>query len=232
MKKFTLISLFLIFSLGINCQTANKTNSSARKGSNTEIRNGVVIDKTAQKIVNDVISQMKKDTPFSFSFTYDIKDEDGKIQGKGTFLSNNSKYVVSADKFSNYSDGKTMWNYIKKSNEAEITDAEDGNTMFNFVKIINTSAKNFRPKLIRQEIFNNIKCNIVDLTPMKNGNISKIRIYSSVTDNRLHKLEISTYSSSKYVYTFSNYNANKKITDKDFVFDKTRFPGVKMIDLR
>lgn len=200
--------------------------------SQTEIRNGVVIDKGAQKIVEKVIAQIKKDTPFSFSFTYNIKEGKTKQQGKGTFLSNNAKYTISSDALNQFSDGKTVWNYNKKSNEVEVMDVEDDNTMFNFVKIINNSVKNFRPKLIRQETFNKVKCNIIDLTPMKNTQISKIRLYSSVTNNRIQKIEMSTYSGSKYIYTFTNYTANKKVSDKDFVFDSKQHPKVKVVDLR
>ncbi|MBR1775381.1 MAG: outer membrane lipoprotein carrier protein LolA [Bacteroidales bacterium] len=218
MKRIAVILLGLIISLGAFAQT--------------EIKNGVVIDKGAQKIVDNVIAQMKKDTPFSFSFTFNIQDEDGKQQGKGTFVSNNAQYSIVTDQFSQFSNGSTTWNYIKKTNEVEIMDVEDGNTMFNFVKIINNSVKNFRPKLIRQEKFNNVNCNIVDLTPMKNGNISKIRIYSSTANNRLQKIELHTYSDNKYIYTFSNYKPNVTTTAKDFTFDKTKYPKVKIVDLR
>ncbi len=218
MKRKSLILSLLFISFGLFSQT--------------EIKNGIVIDKGAKKIVDDVVAQMKKDTPFSFSFTYDIQDEDGKAQGRGTFLSNNAKYAITTDNFSYFSNGTTIWNYIKKTNEVEIMDVEDGNTMFNFIKIINTSIKDFRPKLIRQENFNKIKCNIVDLTPMKNGNISKIRIYSSVADNRLQKMEIHTYSRSKYIYTFSNHSNKKNVSEKDFIFSSDKFPNIKIVDLR
>ncbi len=200
--------------------------------SQTEIRNGVVIDKGAEKIVTNIIAQIKKDTPFSFSFTYNIKEGQNKQQGKGSFLSNNAKYTITSDDLNQFSDGKTVWNYNKKSNEVEVMDVEDDNTMFNFVKIINNSVKNFRPKLIRQETFNKVKCNIVDLTPMKNTQISKIRLYSSVANNRIQKIEMSTYSGNKYTYTFTNYTANKKVSDKDFVFDSKQHPKVKVVDLR
>lgn len=218
MKRIAVILLGLIVSLGASGQT--------------EIKNGVVIDKGAQKIVDNVIAQMKKDTPLSFSFTFNIQDEGGKQQGKGTFVSNNAQYSIVTDQFSQFSNGTTTWNYIKKTNEVEIMDVEDGNTMFNFVKIINNSVKNFRPKLIRQEKYNNINCNIVDLTPMKGGSISKIRIYSSVSNNRLQKIEMHTYNGGKYIYTFSNYKPNVAVSSKDFTFDKTKYPKVKTVDLR
>ncbi|MBO6117269.1 MAG: outer membrane lipoprotein carrier protein LolA [Bacteroidales bacterium] len=232
MKRITVILLGLIIPFVGFTQTGSQKSKANSAGSDTEIRNGVVIDKTAQKIVDNVAAQMKKDTPFSFSFTFNIQDEDGKQQGKGTFVSNNAQYSIVTDMFSQFSNGTTIWNYIKKTNEVEITDVEDGNTMFNFVKIINTSVKNFRPKLIRQEKFNNVNCNIIDLTPLKQGNISKIRIYSSTSNNRLQKIEMHTYSGSKYIYTFTNYKPNITAAAKDFTFDKTKYPNVKIVDLR
>ena len=201
--------------------------------SQTEIRNGVVIDHGAQKIVKNVIAQIKKDTPFSFNFTYNIKDKEiGNKKGSGKFLSYNAKYCITSNDFCHWSNGVTMWNLIKNKNEVEIMDAEDENTMFNFVKIINRSVNNYRPKLIRQEIFNKTNCNVIDLTPKKASSISKIRIFSSVNNNRIQKMEISTYIGSNYNFTFTSYNTNKTVNDNNFIFPQKSYPKVKQIDLR
>ncbi len=218
-KEHIVFCLYMILSLSVLAQK--------------EIKNGVVIDHNAQKIVNQIVEQIKKDTPISFKFSYDIKDEDiGSKKGSGEFLSNNAKYRIISNDFSHWSDGKTMWNLVKNKNEVEVLDAQDENTMFNFIKIINSSVKNFRPKLIRKENFNKTQCNVVDLTPQKSSSISKIRIYSSVTNNRIQKMEIYTFNDTHYKFTFSSYQANKKVINEDFVFPKKSYPKIKVVDLR
>ncbi len=197
------------------------------------ISGGVVVDHTAQKIVEKVVEQIKKDTPIAFNFAYNIKDEEvGSKKGSGEFLSYNAKYRLTSKDFSHWSDGTTMWNFIKQKNEVEVLDAQDENTMFNFVKIINSSTKNFRPKLIRKEVFNKVQCNVVDLTPNKSSSISKIRLYSSTANNRIQKIEIYTLGGSHYKFTFSSYQAKKQVSTQDFVFPQKSYPNVKIVDLR
>lgn len=218
MKKFIAIILSVCVLLSVNAQT--------------EIKNGVVIDHGAEKIVKKVIAQIDNDMPFSFEFTYAISEEGKSQEGSGKFLSSNSKYCITSDKFCHWSNGVTMWNYLKTNNEVEVMDVEDGNTMFNFVKIINQSSNNFRPKFIRTEIFNKTNCNIIDLTPKTRSSISKIRIYSAKTTNRIMRLEISTYEGAHYKYTFSNYKTKLKVTDNNFIFPHQSYPKVKIVDLR
>ncbi|MCF0210918.1 MAG: outer membrane lipoprotein carrier protein LolA [Bacteroidales bacterium] len=199
----------------------------------TEVVNGVVVDHTAEKIVKNAVEKLQNDTPFSFSFAYNLSEQGEKAQkGSGTFLSNGNKYRVESSDFNDYCNGTTLWHYIKSNNEVEISDVEDGNAMFNFTKIINQYAKSYRPKLIRYESFNKVNCAIIDLTPKKSSSISKVRLWTAKNDNRILQMIIYVRGGTTYTYTFSNYKAKTTTTDEDFVFQKSKFPKAKVVDLR
>lgn len=219
MKKFfaILLSVFLVGMLSAQ----------------TEVKNGVVVDHTAEKIVSAATKKLKTDAPFSFSFSYNLAEKGQKAEkGTGTFLSNNNKYKIESTDFNEYCDGTTLYHYVKKSNEVEVSDVEDGQAMFNFTKIINQYANSFRPKLIRYETFNKTNCAVIDLTPKKSSSISKVRLWTAKADNRIMQMVINVYGGTTYTYTFTNYKAKATATNADYTFPKAKFPKVKIVDLR
>ncbi|MBQ9311424.1 MAG: hypothetical protein IJ213_00070 [Bacteroidales bacterium] len=201
--------------------------------SQTEVKNGVVIDHTAEKIVKNTVAKLKNDTPFSFSFSYNLSFSDKTTEkGSGTFLSNNDKYKIETTNFSDYCNGTTYWHYVKANEEVEISDIEEGNSMFNFTKIINQFSNSYGAKLIRYEVFNKVNCAIIDLTPTKKSAVSKIRLYTSKTNNTVSKIIIYTYEGTTYTYTFTNYKSKIQTQPTDFTFPKSKYPKAKTVDLR
>lgn len=199
----------------------------------TEIKNGVVVDHGAEKIIKQTVSKLKKDTPLSFSVDYDISNGSKTTEkGKASFLSSNDKYRVISNAFEDYCDGKTLWHYDKKSNEVEITEVEDGKSLFNFVKIIDTYTKSFRPKLIRKDYLGKTQVNIIDLTPQKRSSITKVRLWIVTSSNIIVKMQVNINDGSKNTYSFSNYKSKVTTNNSDFTFPKTKYPKVKQVDLR
>lgn len=199
----------------------------------TEIKNGVVVDHGAEKIIKQTVSKLKKDTPLSFSVDYDISNGTKTIEkGKASFLSSNDKYRVISTSFEDYCDGKNLWHYDKKSNEVELSEVEDGKSMFNFVKILDTYAKSFRPKLIRKDYLGKTQVNIIDLTPQKRSSVTKVRLWVSTSSNVIVKMQVNINDGSKNTYSFSNYKSKVTTNNSDFTFPKTKYPKVKQVDLR
>ena len=102
MKRFYTLLILLIAFLYASAQT--------------EIKNGVVVDHGAEKIIKQTVSKLKKDTPLSFSVDYNISNGTKTIEkGKASFLSSDSKYRVISNGFEDFCDGKTLWHYDKKN---------------------------------------------------------------------------------------------------------------------
>lgn len=199
----------------------------------TEIKNGVVVDHGAEKIIKQTVSKLKKDTPLSFSVDYDISNGTKTIEkGKASFLSSNDKYRVISTSFEDYCDSKNLWHYDKKSNEVELSEVEDGKSMFNFVKILDTYAKSFRPKLIRKDYLGKTQVNIIDLTPQKRSSVTKVRLWIATSSNVIVKMQVNINDGSKNTYSFSNYKSKVTTNNSDFTFPKTKYPKVKQVDLR
>lgn len=213
MKK-TLVFLICLFL--INLSFAQK-----------EIVNGVVIDKQAQKIVEAVSKKITTDSPILISYTMAIKAGNKTLETqKGTLLSNGAKFQLKAQGFEDYCDGVNYWHYVKETSEVELSVIT--NNIFNFPNMIKTYSKDFRPKLIREEETNYV----IDLIPNKSTNVSKIRIVSNKTTNRLKEMTIHVRGGNTYQITFSSYKPNQATKTNDFSFPTQTYPQVEVIDLR
>lgn len=215
MKK-TLVFLICLFL--INLSFAQK-----------EIVNGVVIDKQAQKIVEAVSKKITTDSPILISYTMAIKAGNKTLETqKGTLLSNGAKFQLKAQGFEDYCDGANYWHYVKETSEVELSVIDQTNNIFNFPNMIKTYSKDFRPKLIREEETNYV----IDLIPNKSTNVSKIRIVSNKTTNRLKEMTIHVRGGNTYQITFSSYKPNQATKTNDFSFPTQTYPQVEVIDLR
>lgn len=195
--------------------------------------NGVVVDKTAQKIVEKIIAEIKADSPFRVEFTMTVKNkskETGSLSG--TLLSNGTKFSLISSEYEDYSDGKNVWHFVKGNNEVELTLASEENNALNIVGLIERYAKDYRPKLIREEKKGSGIVNIIDLVPKGKSGIAKIRIASDKSTNRLKELTINVREGNTYSYKFNKYETKIKTKDSDFVFPKSKYPKAEIIDLR
>lgn len=194
-----------------------------------EIVDGVVIDKQAQSIVNAVSKKVTADSPMLISYTMTVKSGEKTIETqKGNLLSNGDKFRLIAQGFEDYCDGTNYWHYVKETSEVELSVIDQTNNIFNFPNMIKTYTKDFRPKLIREEETNYV----IDLIPNKSTNVSKIRIISNKTTNRLKEMTIHVRGGNTYQITFSSYKPNQATKTNDFTFPVQTYPQVEIIDLR
>lgn len=194
-----------------------------------EIVNGVVVDKQAQSIIESVSKKISTDSPLLINYTMTIKTKDKKSETlKGSLLSNGEKFRLKTPVFEDYCDGTNLWHYVKETSEVELSVMEQSNNLFNFPNLIKTYSKDFRPKLIREEE----STYVIDLLPKKSTNVSKIRIVSNKTTNRIKEMTIYVREGNTYIINFSSYKVNQSTQSKDYVFPQATYPQAEIIDLR
>ncbi len=192
-----------------------------------EVKNGVVIDKQAEKIITNAGSKLKLESPISLIFSLSKKDK--KNSDKGTLTINGNKYIASFSDNKVYCDGKTIWVYQKETNEVNINNIVDTeNEILNISKFISEANIKFRPKLIREENGNYI----IDLSPKTKSEFSKVRLKINKQTSRIASMEVNYKGGNVYSYTISNYKTKIKIQDSSFTFSKKDYPTASIVDLR
>lgn len=75
---------------------------------------------------------------------------------------------------------------------------------------------------------------IVDLEPLdrKKTQLSKVRLVISKADKTIKSWKIFEKNGNRYDYVIKSFTPNKALEDKEFSFDKSKYPGVEVIDLR
>lgn len=193
--------------------------------SQREIKDGLVIDKQAQKLITDVASKLKTESPISFNFSQKSKQS----TETGTIKLSGNKYTATFLGNTIYCDGKSISIYQKEINEVTINSIEDaGNEILNISKFITEANTKFRPKLIREEKGSYI----IDLTPKTKSEYTKIRLIVNKQTTRISSMEINYKGGNTYSYTISNYKTKVQSKDSDYSFNSKEYPSVNVVDLR
>lgn len=179
----------------------------------------------------------KYQTYSSMQFHYTLKaTKEGKTLNtqQGDFALKGNKYRTAFNGQSFYCDGKNIWNYQKSTNEVSIYeyDPEDDENMMNPQLILKNWDKKFRAKFIRDEFINNISYAIVDLTPKTTQSFYRIRIYVNKNTNHIGRIALYEKDNTTYTYFIEQFKTNVSLADSYFVFDKSKYPGVEVNDMR
>ena len=193
-------------------------------------------DPAAKKILDAVSTKFKSYKAPQASFTYKVENAQGKALStkKGTVIMKGSKYKVNMDGMEIYSDGKTVWNYDKAANEVTINNVDASGTAMTPQKMLtNFYDKDFFYKYNGEKKEGAKKIQEIELTPAdKTRPFHKVYIMVDKAASSIYSARFLEKSGGRYSYTITSLKANATASDKDFAFDKSKHPGVEVVDLR
>ncbi|HEX4851330.1 MAG TPA: outer membrane lipoprotein carrier protein LolA, partial [Puia sp.] len=192
-------------------------------------------DPDAKKILDQVSAKVKSYKAIQANFTLQIEDAKGNPQGskKGILYSKGNKYRVTLTGQEVFCDGKTVWTYDKSSNEVTVTKFDaSANTMTPQKLLTNFYDKDYLYKLNGEQKLGNRAVQEIEMTPVdKTKNFYKIYLYIDKAKKTVYSGKLLDKSGNRYLYTINSLNGNAAITDNTFVFDKSKYPGVEVVDL-
>lgn len=193
-------------------------------------------DPAAKSILDGVSAKFKTYKAVQANFTLAIEDAKGKTQGtkKGTLYYKGSKYRVSIPGTEIFSDGKTNWSYDKTANEVTISKTDASGTALTPQKLFtNFYDKDFLYKLNGEKKVGAKTVQEIELTPTdKSKPFFKILLTVDKASKTIVSTKVMQKDGTKLTYAVSNLNGNANIADSQFVFDKSKYPGVEEVDLR
>lgn len=173
----------------------------------------------------------------SMQFHYTLKTtKDGKTLSttQGDFALKGNKYRTTFKDQTYFCDGTSIWNYQKSSNEVSVYeyDPSDDENMMNPQIILKNWEKQFRAKYIRDEFNNNISTALIDLTPKTTQSYYRIRLYINKANNQILRIALYEKDNTTYTYHIEQFKTNVTLADNYFVFDKSKYLGVEVNDMR
>lgn len=186
----------------------------------------------AEKVVSDLLAQMRSNA-ITVSFTLKVsgKNSVNSQQNSGTFTLKANKFVLEMDELKAWFDGKTQWAYLTESNEVTITEPTEVElAQTNPLAILSA----YKSKcLIKFSKTTSTQYYLIDMLPRdKKSDFTKIEVQVAKSSGNLVSIKMTGKNGQTTLLSLSNYRKGVKVTDDMFVFNKARFKGVSVNDLR
>jgi outer membrane lipoprotein carrier protein len=197
--------------------------------------NAQITDAKANETLNKLSAKMKSFVNYKIEFVYTLENKAEKIkQSKnGTAIIKGDKYSLNVSGQRIICDGKTVWTYIPDADEVQINNVNlKDDDALNPGKLFSTYEKNYKAKLIKEVNQAGVLTQIIDLTPIKGKAFFKVRLTIDKTKMQIISTEIYNKNGSTYMYKVIKFLSNLKISDAEFTFKASDFPGVEINDMR
>ena len=193
-------------------------------------------DPDAKKILDAVSKKFKSFKSVQVSFTYKLENAAGKVLSTktGNVIMKGTKYKLIFSGQDIFCDGVTVWTYEKAANEVTITKLEAASGSITPQKIFSDFYdKDFLYKLNGEKKQNGKVLQEVEMTPKdKSKNFSKVYVMIDKKTTTIYSTRILENTSDRYSFTVNTMKTNQTVDDNMFVFDKSKYPGVEVIDNR
>ncbi len=193
-------------------------------------------DPAAKKILDAVSAKFKTFKAVTANFTFKNEDSKGALLGtqKGTVFMKGSKYRVTINGQEIFCDGANIWTYDKASNEVTITKLDPSSGGITPQKLFtNFYDKDFLSKLNGEKQVDKKLIQEIEMTPVdKTRTFHKVYLLIDKANKTIYSTRVLDKSGTVFSYTVNNMNSKANLTDAVFVFDKAKYPGVEVIDLR
>jgi outer membrane lipoprotein carrier protein len=185
----------------------------------------------AGAILDAMAKRYKTMTAFSASFSYNTDGVGGAVY-KGDITVKGTKFRLKTSGQEIFNNGQKVATYIKENNEVTISDYEPSDADLNPAKIYAFEKKGYRYVFVEELKEGSQVYEVLELSPeKKGGKISKVKIKLNKSDKSVKSWIITDKDGKKQVFKVDKFVPNVPVTDTFFTFDKSKYPGVEVIDL-
>ena len=193
-------------------------------------------DPEAKKVLDAVSARLRSYRAVHANFTLKAEDAKGKLQGSksGVVYIKGSSYHISITGQEIYSDGKDTWQYDKSSNEVTVTKVDPAASSISPEKFFTDFYdKDFLYKLNGLTKLGARSLQEVELTPVdKTKSFYKVLLYIDPTTHAMVSIKWFDKGGNRYTLDTTKLNGNATFTDGQLAFNKAKYPGVEVVDLR
>ncbi len=191
-------------------------------------------DAKATEVLEAVSNKYKSIPAFKAQFNYAMENPNANLKENynGDITVKGSKFYLKMGGQEIINNGSTVWTYLKESNEVNISDYEPEEDAITPTNVYTIYKKGYKYNYVEQIKEGGQVYDVVDLTPEnKNAQIYKIRLTVNKKDRSIKSFKTFEKNGNRYVYTIAKFTPTE-VDDKAFVFDKAKYKGVEVVDLR
>jgi len=195
-------------------------------------------DAKAKEILDEVSAKTKTFKSMSADFVFSMVNDEMDIDehNEGSIKVKGQKYAVKLPDLGVevFSDGKTIWNYMKDGNQVTISSIEDDSSeLMDPSSIFSIYERGFRSEYKGEVVENGKTRYRIDLFPDSDEyDVTKIEV--SIDKNTMMLSSATLYATDDNLYTIEvkKMDTGNDFPDSDFVFDAGKYGDVEVIDFR
>ena len=193
-------------------------------------------DPKSRAIVDRLIAKNKSYTSFDADFTsrlvnttskLDLKQEGNiKVKGRKFRLTLLDNVVIN--------DGTALWTYSKKTNEVSISDPKEMDETLDPANLFNVYEKGFKSEYGGSGTEDGVAVETIKLYPLDPAKKPFHTVILTVDKNKMEprKVVMKYKDGNEVTYILKNFKPNAEMVDALFSFDKSKYPGVEVNDMR
>lgn len=170
------------------------------------------------------------------AFTLTAVETDGTAYPaqQGEAIVKGNKLKLTMDAIDTWFDGKTQWVLMKEVNEVNISNPTGQEVAaVSPLALLGMYKNGFALKAPATKTVNGKSAFVIEMVPTgSNNDFKTVSVAVDKKTNTVLQVNLTLKNGMKNKIDISNYNANYKFSDTDFVFDKNKHKGVEVVDLR
>ncbi len=192
-------------------------------------------DPKAAAVLNAMSAKYKALKAFKASFSQTLENPTNKIKETmvGNITVSGTKFHLTTTGSEIINNGSTMWTYMKAENEVNISDYDPEEEEISPTQIFTLYQKGYKYQLMPPVTEAGVAYHMVELSPLDRSNsMTKVQLKVSKRDNSVKSWKMFKKNGNRYSFDIKNFVPNPPVAPTFFAFDKTKYKGVKVIDLR
>lgn len=193
-----------------------------------------VKDPKATALLNEVSAKMKSYKTIKADFTYNMENKQARINETktGVLLISGDKYKLSTTGQSVICDGKTVWTYIKESNEVQVNTLDTQDDAMTPSKLLTSYGTNYKASLVKEKDNTDPNAESIELIPNSSKNFTKAILVVDKVKKQVRGFKLFDKSGNIFTYKVTKFQTDLPASPSEFTFEEAKYPGVEVIDMR
>ena len=191
-------------------------------------------DTNAIALLDEVSAKTKACKSIRADFSYTMENKQAKINEEktGTLTLSGDKYCLRTAGQEVFCDGKLIWTYLKESNEVQINDPDTKDDALTPSKLLSSYTANYKSRILKDRPAKEPNETAIELIPNTIKNFTKAILVVDNVKKQVKSFMLFDKSGNTFTYQITKYQTDVPVTASEFTFDKTKFPGVEVNDMR
>lgn len=191
-------------------------------------------DKEADKLLEDVINNTSSYNNFKADLSYTMVNIEMGIDEKksGVIFVEGDKYRIEMEGQVIISDGKTIWTYLKDSQEVMVSSMEDSEESISPTQILTKYNDSYKAKFSQDKKYKNSNIKEITLSPNDKDSFEKLSVIVNASKLSLENFSVYDVNGNVFTYHIIDLQPNLELPKDTFTFNYAVYPDVEVIDMR